>query len=158
MNFWKNLILGAVICGLIQLLPAGSAFAVGSGGFENATFSASSLAQSGATVAQADEAAAISYNPAGLAYLPGIKGQSSAAFLSVFTHREAPNNDSQWSSGTLNLVPTAHLSMNPGSLLGDRVSLGIGSDSPFGLSNKWNSNQSHVHYAGWRNYLKMYTI
>lgn len=147
-----------LLCVLALPFNNTTVFAVGSGGFENASFSAASLGQSNAVIAQADEAAAISYNPAGLVYLPGIQTQVNAAFISAFTHRKAPNDDSQWSSGTINMVPTGYVSINPGHYLRDRLSFGVGADSPFGLSNKWNSNQSHVHYAGWRNYLKMYAI
>ncbi len=147
--------------GLIFLLVTAfsqPAFAVGSGAFENSVFSSASLGQSNAVVAQADEAAAISYNPAGIAYLPGVQAQSSAAFISIFTNRHTANDHNQTSAGTISMVPTGYVTINPGHYLGDRVAFGVGSDSPFGLANKYDSNQSHVHYAGWRNYLKMYTI
>jgi long-chain fatty acid transport protein len=132
-------------------------FAVGSGGFENASFSAESLAQGNAVVAQATEPAAISYNPAGITQLPGIQVQGNTAFISIFT-RQSHDNAVMYSSGTLSFAPTAYLTINPGKLLGDRVVFGIGSDSPFGLANKYDSNDPPVHYTGWNNYLKMFTI
>ncbi|MBP9864959.1 MAG: outer membrane protein transport protein [Candidatus Omnitrophica bacterium] len=147
-----------LLCVLTLPFNNSSVFAVGSGGFENPSFSASSLGQANAVVAQADEASAISYNPAGIVYLPGVQTQTSAAFISMFTKREARNGDSNWSSGTGSLVPTAYLTINPGHYLKDRVAFGVGSDSPFGLANKYDSAHSHVHYTGWKNAIKMFTV
>lgn len=138
------------------ILPR-SVFAVGSGGFENATFSAESLAQANAVVAQANEPATISYNPAGITQLPGIQVQGNLAFISVFT-RQTHNNAVMYSSGTLSTIPTGYITINPGKLLGDRIALGVGMDSPFGLANKYDSNDPAVHYTGWKNYFKMFTV
>jgi long-chain fatty acid transport protein len=134
-------------------------FAVGSAGFENATFSAKSLAQSNAVTAQADEPAAISYNPAGIVDLPGIQMQSNAAFISAFTYHNNPSTGVHTkSTGTINFIPTGYITINPGCLLNDRVAIGIGSDSPFGLSKKYNSASPIARYTGYDNWLKMYTI
>lgn len=135
-----------------------SLFAVGSGGYENASFSTRSLAQWNAVVAQADEPAAISYNPAGITELPGLQVQSNINFISAFTYYRGPRAGDQRSAGTIVTVPTGYITLNPGKLLDDRIAFGIGSDSPFGLSNKWNSFHPTVHYTGWNNYFKMYTI
>ena len=48
----------------------------GSGGIENASFSAQQLGRGGAGVARPDEPAAISYNPAGIADLKGVQVQN----------------------------------------------------------------------------------
>jgi long-chain fatty acid transport protein len=63
-----------------------------------------------------------------------------------------------YSSGTISPVPTGYVTINPGRLLWDRVAFGVGMDSPFGLNNKYDSNDPAVHYTGWRNYLKMFTV
>ena len=133
-------------------------YAVGSSGFENATFSAKALGQSNAVVAQADEPAAISYNPAGITDLPGFQFQPNLSFISVFTYYRSSIQPDTTSSGTLIPIPTGYMTLNPGDLLGDRVAFGIGSDSPFGLSNKYDGGSGIVRYTGWVNYLKMYTI
>lgn len=150
----KNLALLLVF--LIVLSPQ-KGFAVGSAAFENASFSAASIGEGNAVVAQADEAAAISYNPAGLADLPGVQAQTNAGFISTIT-RHSVNNGTDYSSGTLHMVPTGYLSINPGRYLSDRIAFGIGSDSPFGLANKYDSNLPQAHYTGYVNSLKMYTI
>ena len=134
------------------------AYAVGSAGFENASFSTKSLGQGNAVVAQADEPAAISYNPAGIVDLPGLQFQGNTSFLSILTYRKSSVRSNDRSSGTIVPVPTGYLTLNPGDLLGNRVAFGIGSDSPFGLLNKYSSADRAVHYTGWKNWLKMYTI
>ena len=71
----------------LAILPFSSAWAVGSGGLENASFSAKQLGSGGAVTATPDEPAAISYNPAGIVDLPGIQFQSNANFISLMTLR-----------------------------------------------------------------------
>lgn len=139
------------------------AFAVGSTGFENATFSSYAISQSNAVTARPEEEpAAISYNPAGIADLKGVQVQTNGGFISVLTHLshagDGTKHSSTRSSGTVNLVPTGYFTFNPGEILDNRLTLGIGSDSPFGLSNKWDANHPAVRYSGWRNWLKMYTL
>lgn len=132
-------------------------FAVGSAGFENASFSAASVAGGNATVAQADEPATISYNPAGLTDLRGIQIQNTIGIVHIST-RHSHNGGVDYSTSTLQPVPTGYLTVNPGDKLSNRVAFGIGQDIPFGLSNKYDSNLPQVRYAGWNNYLKMYAI
>ena len=95
------------------------AFAVGSAGFENATFSANQIGQGGAVVAQADEAAAISYNPAGITQLEGIQAQTSMGFISGFTFYESDVQGSTRSTGTISAFPTGYVTINPGNYLND---------------------------------------
>ncbi len=142
----------------LAILPFSSAWAVGSGGLENASFSAKQLGSGGAVTATPDEPAAISYNPAGIVDLPGIQFQSNANFISLMTFKDNDTIGSTRSSGTLAFVPTGYLTINPGRIFCDRLAFGIGSDSPFGLMNKYNSSDPAVHYTGWRNYLKMFTL
>lgn len=133
-------------------------FAVGSAGFENASFSSKSIAEGNAVVAQADEPAAISYNPAGIVDLKGVQVQNNLHLISIFAFQSSDRDKHTRSSGTIVPVPTAYLTVNPGKYLGNRVAFGLGSDSPFGLKNKYNSTNPNVRYTGWVNYLKMYAI
>lgn len=153
----KKILSAGVLIALISLTPT-LAFAVGGGGFENASFSAKQIALSGTGTASPDEPAAISYNPAGIADLPGVQVQGDANFISMFTWKDNSRTGDTRSSGTLCFIPTGYLTINPGKVFDDKLALGVGTDSPFGLMNKYNSNDPAVHYAGWRNYLKMYTI
>ena len=153
-----------IVMGCAFTFSPNELFAVGSSGIENASFSAKSLAQSNAVVAQADEPAAISYNPAGIVDLPGFQFQQNLSFISAFTFFEGAeamsggSGSTMRSSATVAPVPTGYLTMNLGDLADGRVALGVGSDSPFGLINKYDSQHPTVRYAGWRNWLYMYTI
>ncbi len=137
------------------ILPQ-TVFAVGSGAFENASFSPQSLGESNAVVAQATEPAAISYNPAGITQLKGVQYQQNFTFINIFT-RHSNNDDAHYSAQKFIGIPTGYLTLNPG-MFQNRVAIGVGSDSPFGLANQYDSNQAYVHYTGYVNYLKMYTI
>jgi long-chain fatty acid transport protein len=153
----KNIVATGILIALIAMTPA-AAFAVGSGGFENASFSAKQLGLGAATTATPDEPAAISYNPAGIADLPGVQVQGNANFISLMTFKHNDATGSTRSSGTLNLVPTGYITINPGKIFCDKLGLGVGFDSPFGLMDKYKSSDPATHYTGWNNYLKMYTI
>ena len=153
----KKILLPWMVIALIFLTPS-LVFAVGGGGFENASFSATQIGMSGTGTASPNEPAAISYNPAGIADLPGVQVQADANFLSMLTWKDNDVTGDTRSSGTLSFVPTGYLTINPGKMFQDKLALGVGSDSPFGLMNKYNSNDPAAHYTSWRNYLKMYTI
>ena len=142
---------------LIALSPS-TGFAVGSGGFENASFSAKQLGTGAAVTATPDEPAAISYNPAGIADLPGVQFQGDANFISMLTFKENNDTGNSRSTGTLNLVPTGYVTINPGKIFNDKLALGFGMDSPFGLKDKYRSNDPSAKYTGYSNYLKMYTL
>jgi long-chain fatty acid transport protein len=111
-----------------------------------------------AVTATPDEPAAISYNPAGIADLPGVQVQGDANFISMLTWKHNDITGDTRSTGNLHLVPTAYLTVNPGKILQDKLGLGIGTDSPFGLMNSYRSSNAATHYTGWKNWLKMYTI
>src|SRR5204863_7663672 len=111
-------------------------FAVGSGSFENGSFSAKSFGQGTALTAVADEPATISYNPAGINDLPGTQFQGTGNMINMWTSIHSPTGSTQ-SSATTAVIPTAYLTMNPGNAMGlnNRLAFGIGTDSPFGLLN-----------------------
>ena len=153
--------ISALILAVLIALPAAS-YAVGSGGFENATFSPKSYGRGTAITATAEEPAAISYNPAALNDLPGVQIQGDANFINMWTHIHSsqPTGGNTTSSATTAVIPTAYLSVNPGRRWGlnNRLAFGIGVDSPFGLSNKYNAGFTADHYTGSRNWIKMYSI
>lgn len=147
-----------LLCVLMLPFNNSAVFAVGSGGFENATFSARSLGQAGATVAQADEVAAVSYNPAGLVQLDGLQAQTSVGMVSSFTFYDSETQGSTRSTGTISAFPLGYFSVNPGDTLGGRVALGVGADTPFGLSKKYRSDHPIARYTGYDTWLNMYSV
>ncbi len=144
-----------VFFAILTLIPA-KAFAVGSGAFENASFSPQSIAESNAVVAQATEPAAISYNPAGITQLKGLNVQQNFTFINIFT-RHSQNGDEHYSAQKFIGIPTGYMTVNPG-ILNNRVALGVGADAPFGLANQYESYHPHVKHTGYVNYLKMYAV
>jgi long-chain fatty acid transport protein len=153
----RIVLLTGILFALIAVTPA-PAFAVGSGGFENASFSAKQLGLGAATTATPDEPAAISYNPAGIADLPGVQVQGNANFISLMTFKENEATGNTRSTGTLNLVPTGYITINPGKIFCDKLGIGFGMDSPFGLSDKYKTNDPAAQYTGYSNFLKMYAL
>ncbi len=157
MNHFLRTSITVLLIAWVLLLPS-TARAVGSGGFENASFSAKQLALGGTGTASPEEPASISYNPAGIVDLPGLQFQGDANFIGMWTFKDNDQTGSTRSSATLSMVPTAYFTINPGKIFCDRLGIGVGMDSPFGLMNKYNSSDPAVHYTGWKNWLKMYTI
>jgi long-chain fatty acid transport protein len=153
----KKILPIGILIALIALTPT-PAFAVGSGGFENASFSAKQLALGAAVTASPDEPAAISYNPAGIADLPGVQVQGNSNFISMLTYKTSNTEGNSRSTGTLHLVPTGYITINPGKIFQDKLAFGFGMDSPFGLANKYRSNDPSAKYSGYSNYLKMYAL
>lgn len=154
--------LAALFIATLLALPAQS-FAVGSGGFENASFSAKQYGRGYAvTAVPEDDPASISYNPAGINDLKGVQIQSNMHFINMWTNMRSdqPGAGSSRSSGTTVPVPTIYISANPGTRLGlnNRLAFGLGVDSPFGLANKYNAGFTADHYTGFRNWIKMYAI
>ena len=130
-------------------------FAVGSSAFENASYSARTLAQANAVIARPQDPSTISFNPAGLLELPGVQTNLGLELLDfrVF-HRNQVTGDHNQNEMKIIEIPTFYLTANPGELLDNRVALGIGINSPFGLSSKFPSI-GVGRYTGWENYMKM---
>lgn len=140
---------------LFLFLSPSPLFAVGSSGFENASYSAKSLAQANAVVARPQDASTINFNPAGLVEIPGIElaGGLQGLDIRIF-HRNQVTGDHNQSNGKLLLIPSFSLTANPGELLDNRVAFGLAVNSPFGLSTSFPSI-GMGRYTGYKNYLKM---
>ncbi len=132
-----------------------SLFAVGSSGFENASYSAKTLAQSNAVVARPQDGSTVLFNPAGLTELPGIQTNLGLQNLDLRVfHTNKLTGDFNQNNAKLLLIPSFYLSANPGKLMDDRFAFGVGVNSPFGLSSSFPSI-GMGRYTGWKNYLKM---
>ncbi|MGH7844162.1 MAG: OmpP1/FadL family transporter, partial [Candidatus Binatia bacterium] len=119
------------------------------GGFRVYDESASAAGQGNAFTAQSDDASAIVYNPAGLSQLKGVQVVHGA--LLVGGHTKFKNSLTGEKSegdpgGTISVPPPLHLYLtaNLAPLADtldfdrlDRVTLGIGVFSPFGLKIRW---------------------
>ncbi|MBI4398062.1 MAG: outer membrane protein transport protein [Candidatus Omnitrophica bacterium] len=144
---------------LLFVFHQNSAWALGSAGFENASYSAESLAQSNAVVARPDDPDAVVFNAAGLPDLKGIQFSSSLAGLNTFTHlTSSATGDGEHNTPQLALIPTFFLTLNPGKLMGDKFGFGMGVTSPFGTHNRYHSIGNIAQYTGFRNVMKMVAV
>ena len=112
---------------LTLLLSPSPLFAVGSSGFENASYSAKTLAQANAVAARPEDPSTVSFNPAGLLELPGIQTNLGLEGLDfrVF-HRNQVTGDHNQNTGKLLLIPSFYLTANPGDYLDNRLAFGLG--------------------------------
>lgn len=142
------------VVALILSLP-NPVFAVGSSGFENASYTAKTLAQGNAVVARPQDPSTVLFNPAGLLELPGIQTNLGLEGLDFrISHTNKLTGDFNQNNGKLLLIPSFYLTANPGKLLHDRVAFGLGVNSPFGLTTSFPSI-GMGRYTGYKNYLKM---
>jgi|GEM_PF-6222642 len=115
------------------LLPAGSAWAVGSGAYAVQSLDAKSMGMGNAVTATADEPSTLFFNPAGLALLPGTQfsvGVSPILAKSSFEHstgeQESTKND--WLA-----IPNFYATHQ----LADNLGLGFGVFTAYGLETHW---------------------
>ena len=83
-----HLTVGALTCILILLVLPRSVHA---DGFRNPFHDAAAIAQGNAFAAQADNASALFYNPAGMTQLPGMHTAAGMQFVSINTKFTGPN-------------------------------------------------------------------
>ncbi|MDE3036079.1 MAG: outer membrane protein transport protein, partial [Nitrospirota bacterium] len=116
-------------------------------GFRIFDQSASATGQGSAFTAQADDASAVYYNPAGMTQLPGIQFSGGMLFIGGGTSFKAPSgasvtggfNNSLAYPPPINLYVTANLKDLGVKTLGD-TTLGLAIVSPFGISNEYPAN------------------
>lgn len=139
-----------------SLVNAQPLFAVGSAGFENASYSARSLGQSNAVVARSEEPSTTAFNPAGLPDLKGVQVDLNLEGLDVITSaKSSVTHDREWDKNPFLLIPTGFITMNPGEVFCDRLGLGVGWTYPFGTSNRYESQTMMARYAGYDNQVKI---
>ena len=130
------------------------AFAVGSSGFENASYTPKSLGQANAVVARPQDGSTVYINPAGIVDLKGIQTTAELQGLhwKIF-HRNDVTGDHNDNNSKLILIPGFYATANPGKILDDRIAFGLAVNSPFGLSSSFPA-EGVGHYTGYQNSLK----
>lgn len=137
----------------IVLVPS-QAFAVGSAGFENASYTPKSLGQSNAVVARPQDGSTVYINPAGIVDLKGVQTNLELQGLHwKIYHRNNVTGDHNDNNSKLIPIPGFYLTANPGKVLNDRLAVGLAVNSPFGLSSSFPA-EGVGHYTGYKNSLK----
>ncbi|MDD5217649.1 MAG: outer membrane protein transport protein [Candidatus Omnitrophica bacterium] len=146
--------LSALLSVLLIVSFPGTLLAVGSAGFENASYSAKSISQANAVVARPQDGSTIMINPAGLVELEGVQFDAGLQYLDwrIF-HKDRATGDFNQNNPKLVLIPTFNVVMNPGELFDNRVALGLAVNSPFGISSSFPSI-GMARYTGYKNDLK----
>lgn len=93
-------------------------------------------AQAGAFVARADDATAIFYNPAGLAFQQGMQFTFNLTYINTDVKYESPTLGSHTNNAKNFFIPAFYMSMP----LNDRVTFGVGLTAPFNLATDWSDN------------------
>jgi len=117
-----------------------------SAGFRLPDQDAAALGMAGAFVGQADDSAAVWYNPAGIARLDGTRISGGVvAIFPVLTHENTTVNPGSTDVSKRMIHLPAHFYATR--KMNDRISFGIGINSPFGLSTNWDANSSSTRYV-----------
>ncbi len=102
------------------------------------TFELSSKAATlgGAFVARADDASAIFYNPAGLAFSKGLRLKTDIYYFEMTSTAEYPDSLEQFKSISDQIYGSYFISVN----IKDRIGIGIGGFRPNSMETKWPEN------------------
>lgn len=121
---------------LLCFCMATNAVAQIASGLHNPVFSALALAQGNAFVARANDASAISFNPAGLTQLEKPQVSLGAGFVlpSVEYHGNGISEDMDTG---INTIPNLYFA-SP--IIGNKLAAGLGITVPYGLKGKWDEN------------------
>ncbi|MFH1282107.1 MAG: OmpP1/FadL family transporter [bacterium] len=130
-----------------------TAKAVGSGGFENQVLSAKALGMGNVFVAQADDPAAVYFNPAGLTQLDGIQLSLGTALLLPSFDYTSPLGVKDSADSETFVVPNFYASWK----INESWSAGLGYYMNFGLATHW-KDTSGVRYLATDSEMTLYTL
>lgn len=141
-----------VILILIGLIMGwqGVAGAVGSSGFENATLGARGLSRGDAVTADPEDASTLAFNPAGLSKLEGNQAYLGPnLFLTKYNYDGLGTLKDEGASRSLIATAYSYVKMDTPI---EKLDLGIGANSPFGLITHYSSTGNFAHVAYWNEF------
>ncbi|MFH2068232.1 MAG: outer membrane protein transport protein [Candidatus Omnitrophota bacterium] len=106
-------------------------------GFQNPPQGTAASAQAGAFTAQADDATAITHNPAGLTQLSGASVLFTPAFIYPSTKYYAPGGQTENMKESLHILPNLYFATD---LKTTNWRFGLGITTPFGQSTEWSKD------------------
>lgn len=134
----------AVTAAVVTLLMASSEGRAA--GFRLPDQDAAALGMAGAFAGQADDAAAVWYNPAGMTGLDGTR--MSGGVIGIYptlTHENDTVNPGTTDVAQRKIHLPVHLYVTH--RLNDRIAFGVGINNPFGLSTDWDPDASSTRYV-----------
>ena len=129
----------------IRLCPALALWLVAASamgeGFRNPTIGTFGLGRSGGRIAQVDDASAVQQNPANLVGITNAEAQltPSVVYISADFHSAAAPGQSASTRDPWKILPNFFVSVP---LKNDRLAVGLGVTTPYGLGNEWNTGSS----------------
>lgn len=114
-----------------------AAIKVEGAGFQNPPQGAAASAQAGAFAAQADDATAITHNPAGLTQMSGTSVLLAPDFIYPSTKFYAPGGGTEKAKEALHILPSLYFATD---LNKTNWRFGLGITTPFGQSTEWPKN------------------
>ncbi len=135
----KNIfVIAAALCGVI-------AFSSGSfaAGFRLPDQDAAAMGMAGAFVGQADNPSAVWYNPAGIVDLDGTRMSAGVIAIYPVLSHDTTNGTTEVSDRKIHLPAELFVTNK----MNDRVTIGLGLTSPFGLSTDWSDTSSTANIA-----------
>ena len=147
----KYLVAAVFICLLLGQAPSGQA-----SGFLIYEHGAAAMAMGGAFVAVANNPSAVFHNPAGIAFLKGTQISVGPTFIFPSGHMVLPNwpvaSQRDWKQHNTVFYPTNFYLTNS---VSDRVTLGFGFFSPYGLGSRW-PRENPLRYLGYEDDMKTF--
>lgn len=142
---------------VLSLMVEPQSWAVGAAGLTSQFVGTKALGQANAFVAQADDPSAIYFNPAGLTQLPGTQASVGAALLAPSISRSGAGVAEDSTASQLSALPMFYLTHAMNSSSDKPIVLGVGLNSPFGLTTEW-SNTSSVRYVTTKSEFKVINV
>lgn len=132
--FYRGMIMGkkTIISFAAFFMISGSCFLEASG-FRNFELGARAATLGGAFVARADDVTAVFYNPAGLAFLSGIRLKTNIYCLKLRLTAEYPGSQEPFESAPFQFLGSHFISLN----IKDRIGIGIGGFTPNSMNIQW---------------------
>ena len=129
----KRSLIWSVLLGTALLMLSFGAFASGVLVYEQGS---KASAQAGAWVARSDDATALAYNPAGIAFLKGMNVCFNLTYINADVKYESPTLGN-WKDNKQNMfVPSAFFTW----AIRDNVSFGFSVTAPYDLATDWNEH------------------
>ena len=121
-----------VILFTVLFMVSGSCY-LDASGFRFFELSARAATLGGAFVARADDVSAVFYNPAGLAFLTGLRVKTNICYLQTTSTAEYPGSPESFKSNPYQIRGSHFISLN----IKDRIGFGIGGFTPNTMDAKW---------------------